>query len=236
MLGMSAGSALLFIILNFYCLLLTLFWHGVTRIIKRCPLILQIDLIISGISIWLTGGTWQSPYFLYAFTSLLITAFFFHVSGGVLAAGHFSVLYTIGLVVNGHTVSGIVADKNLDTLISNYFAFFLTAIFFGYPAYIISKVEEVQRDLAQAEELLHETKGLLAATVNPTPLSCRELEILACLSKGKTSPQIAEELHISGKTVKNHLYRIYKKLGVSSRKEAILYFSSKLNSINRRNG
>ncbi|HZD60295.1 MAG TPA: LuxR C-terminal-related transcriptional regulator [Anaerolineae bacterium] len=234
MLGMSTGSPLLFLALIFYCLLLTLLWQRATDVIKRFPLLIGIDLTLSGISMWLTGGTWQSPYFLYAFTSLLIAALFFHVRGGVAAAGYFSILYTVGLAINGNAVARIVAHNDLDTLISNYFAFFLVAVFFGYPAYIISQVEKAQNDSAQAQERLHEAKELLAATAKSAPLSPRELEILSCLSEGKTSPQIAEELHLSAKTVKNHLYRIYKKLGISSRKEAILYFN-KLNSTDNKN-
>ncbi|MBE0447257.1 MAG: LuxR family transcriptional regulator [Actinobacteria bacterium] len=225
MLGMSTGPPLLFFALLVYCLLLTLLWRRATGVIKRYPLLVAIDLTISGISIWLTGGTWQSPYFLYIFTSLLIAALFFHVRGGVAAAGYFSVLYTVGLVINDNAIARIAAHNDLDTLISNYFAFFLVAIFFGYPAYIISQVEKTRKDSAQAR--LHEAKKLLAATRGSSSLSCRELEILSLVSKGKTSQQIAEELHLSERTIRNHLYRIYRKLGISSRIEAILYFSSK---------
>ncbi len=48
-------------------------------------------------------------------------------------------------------------------------------------------------------------------------LSSRELEVLAELAKGKTNPQIAEDLCISLSTVKTHLLSIYGKLSVSSR-------------------
>lgn len=51
-------------------------------------------------------------------------------------------------------------------------------------------------------------------------LSSREQEVLAELAKGKTNPQIAEDLCISLSTVKTHVLSIYGKLGVSSRVSA----------------
>lgn len=51
-------------------------------------------------------------------------------------------------------------------------------------------------------------------------LSSREQEVLAEIAKGKTNPQIAEDLCISLSTVKTHVMSIYGKLGVSSRVNA----------------
>ncbi len=47
-----------------------------------------------------------------------------------------------------------------------------------------------------------------------------EGRILAEVAKGLTNKQIAKNLHVSVKTVANHLYHVYQKLGVSSRTEA----------------
>lgn len=52
-------------------------------------------------------------------------------------------------------------------------------------------------------------------------LSDRELDVLELMFKRKSNKQIAAELHISYETVKNHAKRIYRKLGVHSRREAI---------------
>ncbi len=54
-------------------------------------------------------------------------------------------------------------------------------------------------------------------------LSSRELEVLDLLSKGFTNKEISQRLLISEKTVKNHLYSIFKKLGVQGRTQAALY-------------
>jgi DNA-binding NarL/FixJ family response regulator len=52
-------------------------------------------------------------------------------------------------------------------------------------------------------------------------LSAREKELLEFIYKGYTNREIAEKLFISEKTVKTHLYNIYRKLNVSRRTEAI---------------
>ncbi len=56
-----------------------------------------------------------------------------------------------------------------------------------------------------------------------TALSERELEVLAHVAAGRTSPEIAEELIISRHTVRRHLENIYAKLGVNSRAAATAY-------------
>ena len=52
-------------------------------------------------------------------------------------------------------------------------------------------------------------------------LTSREREVLNLLARGLSNASIAEELVITNKTVKNHLSRIYEKIGVHSRAEAI---------------
>ena len=52
-------------------------------------------------------------------------------------------------------------------------------------------------------------------------LTAREREVLNLLARGNSNREIAEELVITNKTVKYHLSRIYEKIGVHSRGEAI---------------
>lgn len=52
-------------------------------------------------------------------------------------------------------------------------------------------------------------------------LTRREREILALVAEGKTNAQIAEQLWISGGTVRRHLENAYAKLGVHTRTAAV---------------
>jgi len=51
----------------------------------------------------------------------------------------------------------------------------------------------------------------------------RELQILKLIAKGMSNREIARQLFISERTVQTHVHRIFEKLGVSSRTEAVLY-------------
>jgi DNA-binding NarL/FixJ family response regulator len=52
-------------------------------------------------------------------------------------------------------------------------------------------------------------------------LTSREREIMGLVASGATNVEIARQLYLAQKTVKNHLNRVYAKLGVTSRGEAI---------------
>ncbi len=55
-------------------------------------------------------------------------------------------------------------------------------------------------------------------------LSSREAQIMTLIAAGHSNGQIAEKLVLTEKTVKNHVNRIYAKLGVGSRPAAISYW------------
>jgi ATP/maltotriose-dependent transcriptional regulator MalT len=52
-------------------------------------------------------------------------------------------------------------------------------------------------------------------------LSAREAQIMSLIAGGHTNGEIAAHLFLAEKTVKNHVRRIYSKLGVGSRPDAI---------------
>jgi len=54
-------------------------------------------------------------------------------------------------------------------------------------------------------------------------LSTRETQVVGCLAEGLTNREIAQRLNLTEHTVKNYLFRIFDKLGVSSRVEVVLY-------------
>lgn len=57
----------------------------------------------------------------------------------------------------------------------------------------------------------------------PGELSEREIEVLHLVARGMSNRLIARNLFISEKTVKNHLYSIFRKIGVSDRTKAALF-------------
>jgi DNA-binding NarL/FixJ family response regulator len=59
--------------------------------------------------------------------------------------------------------------------------------------------------------------------LNVQQLTAREKEILQCLAEGLNDRQIAQGLHISFETERNHMANIFAKLGVQSRLQAILF-------------
>lgn len=54
-------------------------------------------------------------------------------------------------------------------------------------------------------------------------LTKQERTVLALVAKGWRNAKIADELVVSTRTIETHLYRIFDKLGVSSRTEAAVY-------------
>lgn len=58
-------------------------------------------------------------------------------------------------------------------------------------------------------------------------LSSREKEVLELISKGYSNKDIAKELFLSEKTVKNHVSNIFRKINVTDRTKAAIYAISK---------
>jgi PAS domain S-box-containing protein len=55
----------------------------------------------------------------------------------------------------------------------------------------------------------------------PAYLTPRQVEVLRLLERGASTEQIARELHLSTETVRNHVRRLLKALGVRSRLQAV---------------
>jgi len=66
--------------------------------------------------------------------------------------------------------------------------------------------------------------------VNPEGLnllSRREEDVMRLVAEGLGNRDVAEQLNLSEHTVKNYLFRIFDKLGISNRVELVLYAVSK---------
>ena len=53
----------------------------------------------------------------------------------------------------------------------------------------------------------------------PAPLTAREADVLELLQGGRSNAEIAASLHVGVETIRTHVRNIYRKLGVSSRRE-----------------
>ena len=59
------------------------------------------------------------------------------------------------------------------------------------------------------------------ASTPPAHLTPRQAEVLRHLEQGRSTKQIAQELHVSTETVRNHVRHLLRALGVSTRLEAV---------------
>jgi len=101
----------------------------------------------------------------------------------------------------------------------------------GAIGYIIKDADhrEFLRIIKRTMEEMPITSPFLVTTRPPAAaplpnLTAREREILAHLSEAMSNKEIAQAMNLSPETVKSHLQRIYTKLGVGSRSEAIRLF------------
>jgi DNA-binding NarL/FixJ family response regulator len=75
-----------------------------------------------------------------------------------------------------------------------------------------------------ARKMLNTFEGIRSTSAEITPsLTERELEVIKDLSQGKSNKEIARDLEISEKTVRNHASNIYKKLHIFDRTQAVIY-------------
>jgi DNA-binding NarL/FixJ family response regulator len=85
---------------------------------------------------------------------------------------------------------------------------------------------------AEARDLLHAihlaSRGLQvlpsvdasgSETTDAAPLTPREADVLELLQGGRSNAEIAAELHVGVETVRTHARNIYRKLGVSTRRD-----------------
>jgi DNA-binding NarL/FixJ family response regulator len=75
-----------------------------------------------------------------------------------------------------------------------------------------------------AAELVKEFNKPRGVRLKPeNELTQREYEVLSLIAEGFNNKEIADELYISEKTVKNHVSSIFRKINVSDRTQAAIY-------------
>jgi DNA-binding NarL/FixJ family response regulator len=90
---------------------------------------------------------------------------------------------------------------------------------------------------ASAEQMAYAVEALAAAPVvratdskGLSLLSKRELQVVQCLAEGLTNREIAQRMGLSQHTVKNYLFKVFEKLGVTSRVELLFMTMSQAGS------
>jgi DNA-binding NarL/FixJ family response regulator len=96
------------------------------------------------------------------------------------------------------------------------------------PQSVVSSVLAVMAgERVMANAVANRVLDMLTGTTTPKEfydgLTMREIEILKLLAVGQANKQIAYRLHISEKTVRNHVSHMYEKLRIYDRSQAVLY-------------
>lgn len=108
------------------------------------------------------------------------------------------------------------------------------AVFHGAAGYVLRDISQEELVLAiktaacgetiltsaVTEEILGRMAQLHLAEPDTLPLSYQERRVVILVAQGLTNKEIARELGLSDKTVRNYLYRVYKKLQVKGRAHA----------------
>jgi DNA-binding NarL/FixJ family response regulator len=81
---------------------------------------------------------------------------------------------------------------------------------------------EVALSAELASSILDEMRGPAPTERPASPLTKREEEVLQLIADGCSTTEVAKQLFISAKTVKNHLASIYEKLNARDRTQAVL--------------
>lgn len=80
----------------------------------------------------------------------------------------------------------------------------------------------VQRLMAATRELLQRSPDAVRPMVDLSLLSERELQVACAVAEGQSNREVAEQLHITERTVKAHLGAVFEKLGLRDRVQLVL--------------
>jgi DNA-binding NarL/FixJ family response regulator len=84
-----------------------------------------------------------------------------------------------------------------------------------------------------ARKIIQSFQQISLSPAEPNNLSPREREVLELLARGYLYKEISDSLHISVPTVNSHIRRIYEKLHVRSRSQAVAKFTNVPNAVSK---
>jgi ATP/maltotriose-dependent transcriptional regulator MalT len=93
----------------------------------------------------------------------------------------------------------------------------------SWPAPLAEFAARLRREIARAQPAPAATSAASNALREHgiTPLTAREMEVMALIAERQSIDEIAARLFISSNTVKKHLTNIYSKLNVKSGRQAV---------------
>lgn len=109
-----------------------------------------------------------------------------------------------------------------DSLSEKISSTMLVVFSFSVVVNMSSRMQKFDMAEAQQEPQLDEARKNRSAIdeiAASREFSPREKEVFALLARGYSTPHIADKLYVSNSTIKTHIARIYRKLGVSKRDE-----------------
>ncbi len=202
---------------------------------RRRPSLLLGFALLGVAALWSDGG-WRSSFYLASYAAICLAAVASTVRWTVALGALLATGYALGLVVNGYTWASLTALKDSDSVVANTAGYLVAAYFLAKPVdWLVGYVATVNQRLAAltatpprleprpevVEETPEPTEAVLVGSL-PVPgttdrLSNREREVALLIAEGYTNTQIAACLHVSEATVKSHVGKILRKLGVQNR-------------------
>lgn len=122
-----------------------------------------------------------------------------------------NVVRALAAGVEGYLLKDVPFDSLMQTIVDIFHGNIIIS------PHLMGKINELLEGNASDKEHGHEFEDELP------DLSVREREILYLLARGMTNGEIAEELFISEKTVRNYISRIYEIIRVKNRAQAVLW-------------
>jgi len=150
-----------FLLIIFINLFVSLFVRPLNQLVVEYPFVIGIDLLFGAFVLTISGGSY-SPYYLFALSPLLASAFFFQVRGAVASAATFTFLYLLADFL-AHRVPELPPAQRV-TLVTHLAGIWLLPLLLAYPAVLLQKIKHAYDELALArDELAAEHKHLTAA-------------------------------------------------------------------------
>jgi len=108
-----------------------------------------------------------------------------------------------------------------------YISYLILILLFIIPPYLWASKHIVFLGSRSAYNISDSFIAILSEDFSLTP---REMDIISLILEGYSNKEIEDRLSISYSTVKNHLYNIYKKIGIYSRLELSSFINKRLSS------